>query len=136
MFKIFLDKLYGRSPQWRTIRNIHIENHPECEACGTKEDLEVHHVVPYNVDKSKELDPSNLVTLCGKHCHFIFGHLCDWKSWNTNVLEDCKNYRNKINSRPYMKPNYHQMETKYENTNHTMPNLIRKLLHSWNNRSN
>ena len=56
MFSI-IDKFYGRSSGWRSVRNEHIENNPTCAACGRRDGLEVHHIVPYHVDPSKELDP-------------------------------------------------------------------------------
>ena len=101
MFGSYLDRFYGRSPKWRKVRNEFIKNNNECAACGRDDDLEVHHIVPYHVDPSLELDHCNLITLCGKHCHFIFGHLGDWKSWNKDVVEDTKNYHKKIINRPY-----------------------------------
>jgi len=97
----FLDKMYGRSPKWRKVRAEHIKKHPECAACGRKESLEVHHIVPYHINPELELEPSNLITLCGKYCHFIFGHLMDWKSWNENVVRDCTLYHISKSTRPY-----------------------------------
>lgn len=67
-----------------------------------KKGLHVHHIVPFHVDPSKELDPTNLITLCGKYCHYTIGHLMDYKSWNPNVIEDCKIYSEKIKTRPYL----------------------------------
>ena len=100
MFSMF-DQLFGRSSNWRTVRAEHIKKHPKCAACGRKDGLEVHHIVPYHVDPSRELDPENLITLCGKYCHFVFGHLMDWKSWNENVVEDAIEYNIAKNKRPY-----------------------------------
>ena len=97
----FLDKIYGRSPKWRKVRAEHIEKNPTCAACGRKDGLEVHHIVPYHIDPDKELDPDNLITLCGKYCHFIFGHLMDWKSWNENVVRDSTLYLLAKRKRPY-----------------------------------
>jgi len=97
----FIDKIYGRSPKWRSVRNEHIKNNPTCAACGRKDGLEVHHIVPYHVDPSKELDPTNLITLCGKYCHFVFGHLMDWKSWNENVVRDSTLYLLAKTNKPY-----------------------------------
>lgn len=97
----FIDKIYGRSPKWRKVRAEHIEKNPCCAACGRKEGLEVHHIIPYHVDPNKELDPTNLITLCGKYCHFVFGHLMDWKSWNDNVVRDCTLYHLAKKDRPY-----------------------------------
>lgn len=68
-----------RSPHWHTFRNAFIAKHPACAICGTTKDVEAHHVVPYHLDKSKELDETNLITLC-REDHLIFGHLDSWKS--------------------------------------------------------
>jgi hypothetical protein len=47
-----------------------------------------------------ELEPSNLITLCDKYCHFVFGHLMNYKSWNKNIIEDAEVYYNSVRSRP------------------------------------
>lgn len=90
-----------RSPGWANLRKKHLEKQPCCQACGSCVKPEVHHIVPVHVDKTKELDPENLITLCDKYCHFIFGHLMNYKSWNTNIIEDAAIYRRNINNRPY-----------------------------------
>ena len=56
----------------------------------------------YDEVDDKELDENNLITLCdGKsRCHLLFGHLLSWKSFNPNVVEDCKIWSEKINNRP------------------------------------
>ena len=95
-----IDKFYGRSPSWRKVRAEHIKQNPTCAACGRKEGLEVHHVIPYHIDSTKELDPDNLITLCGKYCHFVFGHFMYWKSWNENVREDAAKYLQDKTNRP------------------------------------
>lgn len=105
MFGLF-DKVYGRSPKWRKVRAEHIKNYPECAACGRKDGLEVHHIVPYHINPDLELEPSNLITLCGKYCHFIFGHYMDWKSWNENVVRDSTLYYACKIQRPYKEPEF------------------------------
>lgn len=96
-----------RSPQWRSVRDAYIKNHPYCAACGTKEDLNVHHVVSFKDDPSRELDKTNLVTLCRAH-HLILGHDKDgpdgpnnpnWSTSNKNVREDAKKFKDKMNPR-------------------------------------
>ena len=105
MFGLF-DKVYGRSPKWRKVRAEHIKNNPSCAACGRKDGLEVHHIVPYHINPDLELEPSNLITLCGKYCHFIFGHYMDWKSWNENVVRDSTLYYAGKIQRPYKEPEF------------------------------
>ena len=86
-----------RSPKWETVRKTHLEKNPTCAATGLSEKdgakLEVHHIVPFSHDSSKELDPSNLITLArktsmGVDAHIIFGHLGSFKSSNPNVEKD------------------------------------------------
>lgn len=76
----------ARSPQWPKIMGEHLSEHPECAACGGDEDLNVHHIVPYHLDPSRELDPENLITLCRFH-HFDLGHLGHWVAWCPVVFE-------------------------------------------------
>jgi len=83
------DGLYGRSWKWSSVRATHLEREPRCIACGRDKGLEVHHVVPYHLDPSRELDASNLVTLCADPCHLVFGHCLSWRRWNPSVREDC-----------------------------------------------
>ena len=92
----------SRSSQWSKVRKKYLEKHPTCEACGRDDDIEVHHITPVHVNPEKELDETNLISLCGKYSHFTFGHLMDWKSWNVNVREDAESYHNKIKNRPYI----------------------------------
>jgi 5-methylcytosine-specific restriction endonuclease McrA len=103
MFNIFSKKIRFaiRSPRWQTIRKEHLKKQPRCQACGKRKDLEVHHIVPVHMNPEKELDPSNLITLCSNSCHIMFGHLMDFKSYNLKVKEDCAEWMNKITDRPY-----------------------------------
>ena len=91
------DGVYGeRSGDWPRVRADFVRLHPVCEACGTKKDLNVHHIVPFHLDSSLELDPKNLITLCREH-HFRIGHDPDgpwlprkpnWYDSNPNVRRD------------------------------------------------
>lgn len=92
-----------RSYKWRSTRNNHLKLNPTCEACGRKTNLTVHHKVPVHIDPTRELDPANLKTLCefpSLNCHFTFGHLGDWASYNTHVDEDCTLFLQRIKGRP------------------------------------
>lgn len=95
--------LHLRSSSWKHVREVHLHNNPTCASCGSKEGLEVHHVVPFHKDPSMELIPSNLLTLCGAmawNCHLRFGHLGSWRSWNANIVEDAAKMLAKIKGRP------------------------------------
>lgn len=97
MFDIFFS---DRSRQWPATRKKHLISQPNCQSCHSYKNLEVHHIEPYHINPNRELDPQNLITLC-KTCHLVFGHLMDYKSWNTNVVKDCELYSSKIKTRPY-----------------------------------
>jgi 5-methylcytosine-specific restriction protein A len=91
-----------RSPQWRRVRQNHIAHFPSCAACGVTKNLEVHHVLPFHVFPEKELDPTNLLTLCetpSHNCHFLFGHCLHWQAYNPNVIEDAARIFASIQSR-------------------------------------
>ena len=95
-----------RSGQWRAVRSAYIDGHATCEACGfggDKDDLlEVHHVLDFRLFPEKELDSTNLITLCPR-CHLVFGHLGDWKAFNPCVREDAARHWAQVKARPYSK---------------------------------
>ena len=66
-----------------TFTGAHVNNgeQEECEACGARDELSVHHIVPREDGGSN--DASNLITLCDPNdkgmdrtlgCHWIVGH--------------------------------------------------------------
>lgn len=92
-----------RSSKWPKIRAEVLAEQKECEACGAKKGLEVHHIKPFHLFPHLELDKSNLVVLCegrGCNCHFTFGHLLSWKSYNPSVIYDSHHYRTAVINRP------------------------------------
>lgn len=92
-----------RSPKWPGVRADFLKTHPTCHGCGGTKKLEVHHMVPFHIDPSRELDETNLITLCeepGHDCHFHLGHLLDWSSHNTNVLQDAAHFLLEVQARP------------------------------------
>ena len=103
IFKIFsvIKAFSDRSSSWSKVRSKHLQKENFCQCCGKKRELEVHHITTYNVDETIELDENNLITLCSK-CHLLFGHLMDYRSWNTQVVSDCAEMRRKIEHRPYI----------------------------------
>lgn len=79
-----------RSGKWPAVRRRHLAEHPSCIACGTAENLEVHHLLPVHLFPEKELEPSNLVTLCespSHNCHLLFGHGLCWSAYNEKCVE-------------------------------------------------
>ncbi len=93
-----------RSGRWRTIRKNYFESLPDelkkCAVCDVKKNLIIHHIVPVHVDPTKELDNDNFIILCETpsfNCHLFFGHLKNWVRYNPNILEDAKNWKEKLN---------------------------------------
>ena len=90
-----------RSSKWPEVRKAHLTKEPKCAACGGDHKLEVHHVIPFNIDPSLELIPENLLTLCeskkyGVNCHLFFGHLGDYRNYNPNSINDSQQWKSKI----------------------------------------
>lgn len=81
----------SRSSRWPATRKKHLARNPTCAACGSKDRLEVHHLLPYHVHPELELVESNLLTLCegeAVNCHLLFGHARSWSAWNRNAARD------------------------------------------------
>jgi hypothetical protein len=94
-----------RSPQWTTTRNNHLKLQPQCYICNGVRLLNVHHITPFHMDPSRELDPTNLVTLCekgpgGVNCHLTFGHLGYWARYNPDILKDALVIKAILEKRP------------------------------------
>ena len=101
-----------RSPCWPTARARYIAGrdadglpHDVCAVCLTRDDLNVHHIVPFAEGlrtgrPELECDPANFITLCREH-HFRVGHDPDldgpipanWKTSNPNVRRDAARIR-------------------------------------------
>ena len=73
LFLVFTIFAGPRSPKWSGVRQDYIEANPVCEVCGRTKLLQVHHILPVNAFPDKELDPTNLITLCSQ-CHLYLGH--------------------------------------------------------------
>lgn len=85
----------SRSGQWPAVRRTHLRAFPSCAVCGSKTEPQVHHVVPFGEDPAKELDPTNLITLCRTH-HFCVGHAQNWRCANPHVREDAAQMKKAI----------------------------------------
>lgn len=92
-----------RSGHWPVVRAAHLKLEPACAVCGSTLDLQVHHILPFHENPERELDPDNLITVCGPgghNCHLAWGHLFSYQSWNVDVRADAARMRAKIKSRP------------------------------------
>ena len=92
-------KSVARDERWPSIRKQYLEKSPECEACKFTKALQVHHIVPFHEDPSKELEITNLITLCmgPNECHLIIGHGGSFKKYNPNVVKDAYHVLNHPN---------------------------------------
>ena len=100
-FSIFNIEIFStRAKEWPKVRKNHLKKYPVCAACGGSRKLQVHHIKPVHEYPELELEENNLITLCAKPCHIVFGHLKNWKSWNTEVIDDCAKYLTKVKGRP------------------------------------
>lgn len=89
-----------RSGAWPHLERLAFERDGfACRACGRKDKLRGHHIIPFHVLPSLELELTNVITLCqplGGGCHLKFGHTNpktgerSWRVWNPNVVSDCK----------------------------------------------
>ncbi len=103
-----IDSMHGkaplgveRSPLWRKVRAEHLLEFPECAICGGNKKIQVHHIIPYHLAPTLELEPSNLITLCvagkgGLNCHLFFGHLGNFRLYNPSVALDAFLWHHKI----------------------------------------
>ena len=103
----------SRSPMWPATRQAHITAHPACAACGfvpkkNQPSNQVHHKIPFHLHEKNsagedlELDPENLITLCGPghwNCHLHIGHLGNFHCWNEAVDQDSAYFLSRIASR-------------------------------------
>lgn len=82
-----------RSTKWWYVRRKHLKTENTCQWCESAANLQVHHIVPFHIDQSKELDFTNLITLCespNHNCHRRVGHLGAWIRFNPKVRQDCE----------------------------------------------
>ena len=81
-----------RSGKWKVIERLHLDQHPNCAACGGSIRIQVHHEKPFHLDPPLELDLKNLITLCMGpfECHLRIGHGDNFKAYNPHVVADSK----------------------------------------------
>lgn len=87
-----------RSSRWPAVRAAVIKKNPMCIACGRTVKLEVHHIQPFHKNPELELEESNCCVLCDDPCHLVHGHFLNYKLWNPDVVEQCRNYREGLRS--------------------------------------
>lgn len=75
-----------RSPRWPAWLKKFLVG-KVCVVCERNDEpLTGHHVVPFHVDPSREMDPTNVEPVCDdsptRKCHLLVGHLGDWRLEN------------------------------------------------------
>ena len=78
VFKFWQDKHNRESPHYKEWRMaVFKRDQFQCQKCGTKGDLQAHHIKPWKDCKRERYDVSNGITLCRK-CH-LEAHGGSWK---------------------------------------------------------
>ena len=74
--------------KWLDIQRKFRRENPLCAVCGSDTNIEVHHIIPVNVNESLCFEESNLISLCRKYknCHLVHGHLGNFNNYNPNIL--------------------------------------------------
>lgn len=75
------DRSSDRYKEWRS--SVFIRDGFQCKKCGTKKDLQAHHIKPWKSNKDLRYSISNGVTLCRK-CH-LEAHGGCWHGRKANV---------------------------------------------------
>jgi len=108
LIEILTDRIKGKAPKgakrsskWAKVRKEHLKNNPNCEICGTKGTLRVHHKIPFHIAPDMELNKNNLVTLCenkkyGINCHLLLGYIGNFKRINPSCETDIMVWNNKL----------------------------------------
>ena len=101
LIREYIVKPLTRVPGWRKIRNKYLKANPICAVCGRTNKLDIHHIKDVSNYPELELNLNNLVTLCrgATKCHFLFGHLGNWKSINDSIKWDVSYFSKKIANR-------------------------------------
>jgi 5-methylcytosine-specific restriction protein A len=77
----------ARDPSWHTLSSNFLKG-KKCAICGSPDNLEAHHKKAFHTNPELELDLNNLIPLCrnpARNCHFVFGHLMNWKTINHDI---------------------------------------------------
>ncbi len=91
LFNILLEST--RSSQWKNIRNEYVKYYSVCQFCFKPVEV-VHHIQPFHLYRTLELDWNNLVSLCND-CHLKYGHFGDYRSFNPLLKLDILLYQYK-----------------------------------------
>jgi hypothetical protein len=104
----------GRSPDWPALRLRWLAVEPCCQACGRVDQLQVHHILPVEYFPEKELDATNLITLCPR-CHWMLGHLGDWTKYNPCMRQDAARHLAEVRLAPRSAKQRKAFEVRFSN---------------------
>lgn len=68
----------SRAKAWRELSAKIRAETGACEACGSTERLNVHHVLSRKTHPAFTFEPKNLICLCARH-HFLLHHGHEWE---------------------------------------------------------
>lgn len=93
-----------RSSLWPTVRKEHLRSNGVCAVCGGRRQLNVHHIIPFHLEPLKELDATNLITLCEGNstinCHLRFGHWGNYaRKHNPCIREDAAKWSKRFTAK-------------------------------------
>ena len=80
-----------RSPKWDAWLKAFLRG-KSCIACGARDGLTGHHVIPFHLRPDLELVESNVVPICSDRCHIVWGHLDDFALDNPTVRQDAADH--------------------------------------------
>ena len=96
---------HKRSPHWNAFKRAYFKTHEKkCAVCGGTKKVELHHIIPFHIDSSKELDPNNVIPLCEGNkelnCHLIFGHFGNFRTkWNPNIEQEAPVWQQRLQAK-------------------------------------
>lgn len=69
---------------------LYRKHHPDCEACGAVDKVQVHHIVSLWAGGSPD-DPHNMISLCmtSRRCHLHVGHDGNFR---TRYVSNCREF--------------------------------------------
>lgn len=108
IIEVLKDRIQGKAPKgarrsskWSTVRRQFLVENPTCLVCGSKKNVEAHHIIPFHIMPDRELDMENLMNLCetkkyGLNCHLLIGHLGNYSRVNPTCELDAITWKLKI----------------------------------------
>lgn len=118
--KLYPGTLYLNSKQMRWFEKL-LEKSNKCEKCGSRENLEPHHIIPVNIYDDNYFDIDNGAVLCHKchndyHKNYFPIDKITFKIFVQNKKLSNFSAKKKKNKYYYEKPNGNYQRKKYEHS--------------------